>query len=131
VTVVMLDLYGAHGSAVQSLLGGVGYALLLLSVAILTPTGRRTEAESGTATLAPTALGLGDVKLAGGVGVVLGWTSTDALLVGIALMAIGHLGWSGGCAALRSIKMVHTMHGSALGPWILAAALVASATAPT
>ncbi len=127
-TVVVLDLVGDNGSAVRALTGGAGYALLLLAVAVLTPTGRPGRADSGSATLAPTALGLGDVKFAAGVGTVLGWTSTSALLTGIACMAIGHLAWASGCAALRSIGVVRAMNGSALGPWIAASAMVVSAT---
>jgi prepilin signal peptidase PulO-like enzyme (type II secretory pathway) len=129
-SVVVLDLLGGSGIAVRALAGGAGYALLLLAVAVLTPTGRPGRADSGTATLAPTALGLGDVKFAAGVGIVLGWTSISALLTGIALMAIEHLVWTCGCAALRPTGVVRAMNGSALGPWILAAALAVSATSP-
>ncbi len=127
-TVAVLDLIGDSGSAVRALAGGAGYALLLLAVAVLTPMGRQARADLGYATLAPTALGLGDVKFAAGVGTVLGWTSTSALLTGIACMAIGHLAWASGCAALRSIGVVRAMNGSALGPWIAASAMVVSAT---
>lgn len=129
-TVVILDLVGDNGSAVRALTGGAGYALLLLAVAVLTPTGRPGRADSGTATLAPAALGLGDIKFASGVGIVLGWASTNALLTGIAFTAIGHLAWTSGCVALRPTGVVRAMNGSALGPWILTAALAVSATSP-
>jgi len=126
VAVGILTAFGVPGSAVRAVLCGVGYAGVLLAIALFTPTGQPRGAEAGTAPLpVATALGLGDVKLAAGLGVVLGWTSLPALIAAIAVTAATHFLWILGCAVARRSGQVSGMSGTALGPWMVLGAVAA------
>jgi len=126
VAVGILTAFGVPGSAVRALLCGVGYAGVLLAIAVFTPTGQPRGAEAGTAPApAATALGLGDIKLAAGLGVVLGWTSLPALIAAIAVTAATHFLWIIGCAVARRAGQGSGMSGTALGPWMVLGAVVA------
>ncbi len=122
----ILTAFGVPGSAVRALLCGVGYAGVLLAIAVFTPTGQPRGAEAGTAPApAATALGLGDIKLAAGLGVVLGWTSLPALIAAIAVTAATHFLWIIGCTVARRAGQGSGMSGTALGPWMVLGAVVA------
>jgi len=126
VAVGILTASGVPGSVVRALLCGVGYAGALLAIAVFTPTGQPRGAEAGTAPLpVATALGLGDVKLAAGLGVVLGWTSLPALIAAIAVTAATHFLWIIGCTVARRTGQGSGMSGTALGPWMVLGAMVA------
>ncbi len=126
VAVGILTAFGVPGSAVRAVLSGVGYAGVLLAIVLCTPTGKPRGAEAGTAPAPPvTALGLGDVKLAAGLGVVLGWTSLPALIAAIAVTAATHFLWILGCTVARRAGQVSGMSGTALGPWMVLGAVVA------
>ncbi len=126
VAVGILTAFGVPGSAVRAVLCGVGYAGVLLAIALFTPTGQPRGAEAGTAPLpVATALGLGDVKLAAGLGVVLGWTSLPALIAAVAVTAATHFLWILGCAVARRSGQGSGMSGTALGPWMVLGAMVA------
>jgi len=126
VVVGILTAFGVPGSAVRAVLCSVGYAGVLLAIALFTPTGKPRGAEAGTAPAPPvTALGLGDVKLAAGLGVVLGWTSLPALIAAIAVTAATHFLWILGCTVARRAGQVSGMSGTALGPWMVLGAVVA------
>ncbi len=125
-TVGVLATLGVPGSAVRALLCGLGYAAVLLAIAVCTPTGRTRGAEAGTAPApAVTALGLGDIKLAAGLGIVAGWTSLPALTAALALGAVTHLLWSLGCTLARRTGHASGMSGTALGPWMVLGAVLA------
>ncbi len=126
VAVGILTAFGVPGSAVRAVLCSVGYAGVLLAIALFTPTGKPRGAEAGTAPAPPvTALGLGDIKLAAGLGVVLGWTSLPALIAAIAVTAATHFLWILGCTVARRAGQVSGMSGTALGPWMVLGAVVA------
>lgn len=125
-TVGILTAVGVPGSLPRALLCSFGYAAALLGIAIFTPTGRPRSTQAGSvAATSVTALGLGDIKLAAGLGVVLGWTSLPALTAAIALTAITHLLWVLCCAVARMIGHSSGMSGTALGPWMVLGAMVA------
>jgi len=126
VAVGILTAFGVPGSAVRAVLCSVGYAGVLLAIALFTPTGQPRCAEAGTAPAPPvTALGLGDIKLAAGLGVVLGWTSLPALIAAIAVTAATHFLWILGCTVARRAGQVSGMSGTALGPWMVLGAVAA------
>jgi len=126
VAVGILTAFGVPGSAVRAVLCSVGYAGVLLAIALFTPTGQPRGTEAGTAPAPPvTALGLGDIKLAAGLGVVLGWTSLPALIAAIAVTAATHFLWILGCTVARRAGQVSGMSGTALGPWMVLGAIVA------
>jgi len=126
VAVGILTAFGVPGSVVRALLCGVGYAGALLAIAVFTPTGHPRGAEVGTAPLpVATALGLGDIKLAAGLGVVLGWTSLPALIAAVAVTAVTHFLWIIGCTVARRAGQGSGMSGTALGPWMVLGAMVA------
>lgn len=125
-TVAILSGLGLQGSIVRALACGVGYAAVLLVIALGTPTGRPEPGAGGTASAptAATALGLGDIKLAVGLGLVLGWSSLAALTAALAVTALGHLQWLIGCTMARRLHR-RGMNGSALGPWMVLGAILA------
>ncbi len=105
---------------------GPGYALALLLFAVFAPTGPAVTAEAGSVrTAAPAALGLGDIKLAVGVGVVLGWTSVTVVIGAVFLTAAGHLLWLIGCTVARRTGRSYGMTATALGPWMVGGAVAA------
>lgn len=74
------------------------------------------------ALLSPAAMGMGDVKLAGLIGLVLGWFGVDAWLIGLA----GAFVIGGVVAAVALILRRVTLRGSLpFGPSMLAGALIA------
>lgn len=126
VTVVSLQATGVGDGAVRAVLSGAGYAGALLLFALLAPTGNRVSAEAGSvATPTPAALGLGDIKLAVGLGVVLGWTSLTALTGALFLTAAGHLLWLIGVSLTRRAGHSRGMTATALGPWMVLGATTA------
>jgi leader peptidase (prepilin peptidase)/N-methyltransferase len=133
VAVAVLATAGVRGSVLGAVVGGIGYPLVLLAVAVLTPTRATPGAvpagsSGGTATMAttrPTALGLGDVKLALGVGIVAGWSSPATVTTALLLTAAGHLVWVIGCGIGRRAKVRSGLSGTALGPWMVAGCVAA------
>lgn len=126
--VLVLQLTGTGDGALRAALSGAGYALVLLLVALFAPTGRRAAAETGSVqTGTPAALGLGDIKLAVGLGVVLGWTSVTAVTGAVFLAAAGHLLWLIGCTAAHRCGLSRGMTATALGPWMVAGGVAALA----
>ena len=133
VAVAVLAAAGVQGSVLGAIVGGIGYPVVLLAIALLTPTratpGAATAGSSGaTATMPitrPTALGLGDVKLALGVGTVAGWTSPATLTTALLLTAAGHLLWVIGCRIGRSTTRPSDLSGTALGPWMVTGCVTA------
>ncbi|GAB2920035.1 hypothetical protein GCM10027047_16800 [Rhodococcus aerolatus] len=131
--VVVLALTGVPGSVLWAVVGGIGYPLVLLAIALLTPTratpAAATAGSGGDATTVPatrpTALGLGDVKLAVGVGIVAGWGSPAALTTALLLTAAGHLLWVIGCSIGRHAGARSGLSGTAMGPWMVAGGLAA------
>ncbi len=122
----ILTAWGIPGRPVLAVLCGLGYAGVLLAIAVFTPTGQAPSVEAGSvAATSVTALGLGDIKLAAGLGIVLGWTSLPALTAAAALTAITHLLWVLGCAAARKMGHSRGMSGTALGPWMVLGAVAA------
>ncbi|GAA1662974.1 A24 family peptidase [Kribbella yunnanensis] len=76
-------------------------------------------------------LGGGDVKLAGGIGIALGWLGWPAVFAGAAL---GFVLMAVVCLALLAARRITLRHSVSFGPFMLAGALVAvllSAAAPT
>lgn len=127
-TVLVLQLTGTGDGALRAVLSGAGYALVLLLVALFAPTGRRAVAEAGSVqTATPAALGLGDIKLAVGLGVVLGWTSVTAVTGAVFLAAAGHLLWLIGCTTAHRCGLSRGMTATALGPWMVAGGVAALA----
>lgn len=134
--VLVLALTGVPGSVLGAVVGGIGYPLGLLAIALLTPT-RATPAtpaapaagpgggETTVPTTRPTALGLGDVKLAVGVGIVAGWSSPATLTTALLLAAAGHLLWVIGCSVGRRAGTRSGLSGTALGPWMVAGGVAA------
>jgi leader peptidase (prepilin peptidase)/N-methyltransferase len=132
VAVGLLTAFGVPGSAVRAVLCGVGYAGVLLAIAVFAPTGRPLGAEAGTVSApAATALGLGDIKLAAGLGIVVGWTSFTALTAALAFTAVTHVLWSLGCTVARKTGHTSGMSGTALGPWMVLGAMLALYLAST
>jgi leader peptidase (prepilin peptidase)/N-methyltransferase len=125
VAVVALQAAGVGDGAVRAVLSGAGYALALLLFAVFAPTGKSLPAESGSVrTATPTALGLGDIKLAVGLGVVLGWSSVAAVTGAVFLTAAGHLLWLIGVTLARRGGHSRGMTATALGPWMVLGAVV-------
>jgi leader peptidase (prepilin peptidase) / N-methyltransferase len=103
--VVVADLAGGDLDALQGLLGFLAYGVGLLIVALIAPTG----------------MGMGDVKLAGLIGLVLGSIGLD--LVGVAAVA-GIL--FGGVGAIVALVLGATRKTRVpYGPFMAAGALVA------
>lgn len=128
VAVVVLQATGVGDGAVRAVLSGAGYALALLLFALFAPTGRTVSAEAGSVrTAAPAALGLGDIKLAVGLGVVLGWTSVAAVTGAVFFTAAGHLLWLIACTLARRGGWSRGMNATALGPWMVLGAAAALA----
>lgn len=126
VAVIALQASGVQDGAVRAVLSGAGYALALLAFALFAPTGRTRSGEAGSVrTSTPAALGLGDIKLAVGLGVVLGWTSVTALTGAVFVTAAGHLLWLIGCTVARRAGYSRAMTATALGPWMVLGAAVA------
>ena len=76
-------------------------------------------------------LGGGDVKLAGGIGIALGWLGWPAVFAGAAL---GFVLMAVVCLALLAARRITLQHSVSFGPFMLAGALVAvlaSAAVPT
>jgi leader peptidase (prepilin peptidase)/N-methyltransferase len=125
VAVVALQAAGVGDGAVRAVLSGAGYALALLLFAVFAPTGKSLPAESGSVrTATPTALGLGDIKLAVGLGVVLGWSSVAAVTGAVFLTAAGQLLWLIGVTLARRGGHSRGMTATALGPWMVLGAVV-------
>lgn len=122
----ILTACGVPGHPLLAVLCGLAYPAMLLAIAVLTPTGHPRRAEAGGVD-APsgTALGLGDIKLAAGLGIVLGWTSLPALTAAIAISAVTHLLWALGCAGARRTGHPSGLSGTALGPWMMLGAVLA------
>jgi len=79
------------------------------------------------ALLVPTGLGLGDVKLAGLLGVFLGWTGWPNLFVGtLAAFALNALV----AAVLLVSRRVTRKGATAFGPWMVAGAAIGALWAP-
>lgn len=132
VAVLVLAVSGVPGSLAGAVAGGLGYPLLLLAIAVLTPTRATVPAPSsgpGSAASAtrPTALGLGDVKLATGVGIAVGWASAPTVVTALLLTATGHLVWVIGCSTARRLGSRSGLSGTALGPWMVAGGVAAIA----
>lgn len=126
VAVIILQVTGEGDGALRAVLSGAGYALALLLFAVLAPTGKTITAEAGRVrTATPAALGLGDIKLAVGLGVVLGWTSMTVLIGAVFLTATGHLLWLIGCTLARRAGRSYGMTATALGPWMVGGAVAA------
>jgi leader peptidase (prepilin peptidase)/N-methyltransferase len=116
---------GNTGPALRALGCGTGYALLLLAIALFTPTGRPLKGDAGaSSSTTATAVGLGDIKLAAGLGIVLGWSSLGALTTALLFTAGGHLLWLFGCTLTKRLRQRHSMSGTALGPWMILGALI-------
>jgi prepilin signal peptidase PulO-like enzyme (type II secretory pathway) len=125
VAVVALQATGVGDGAVRAVFSGAEYALALLLFAVFAPTGKTLPAESGSVrTATPTALGLGDIKLAVGLGVVLGWSSVAAVTGAVFLTAAGHLLWLIGVTLARRAGHSRGMTATALGPWMVLGAVV-------
>ncbi len=118
-------LAGNTAAALRALGCGAGYALLLLAIALFTPTGRPLKGDTGaSSTTTATAVGLGDIKLAAGLGIVLGWSSLGALTTALLITATGHLLWLLGCTLTKRLRQRRSMTGTALGPWMILGALI-------
>lgn len=105
-TLVMACLLGAPWSRLGTALAGM--LLLFAAYAVM-----RLSTRSG--------IGGGDVKLAGVIGLVLGWVGWDAVLVGVAATFI--LGGLFGAVLLAS-RRAEGRTRIAFGPWMLAGAWV-------
>ena len=119
-----------------------GAALALLALASWNPGGQSDWAALGRAAISGTAMfivylvillaypagmGFGDVKLAGVLGIFLGWVGWGALVVGwFAAFVLGGL-YSVGLLLARKAKR---KTGIPFGPWMLAGALVGVAAGP-
>ena len=112
---------GGDGDGVlRAVLSGAGYSLALLLFALFAPTGRGRAAEAGSVrTATPAALGLGDIKLAVGLGVALGWTSVTAVTAALFLTAITHLLWLIAVTVAHRAGWSRSMTATALGPWMV------------
>jgi len=89
-------------------LAGVGICYLLLSVA------------------RPGAMGMGDVKLAGALGLFLGWLGPDTLAVGV----IAGFLLGGGAGVVLLLRGAGRRASIAFGPWLLAGAWVGILAGP-
>ncbi len=126
--VVGLQLTGSGDGAVRAVLSGAGYGLALLLFALIAPTATTVSAEAGSVrTAAPSALGLGDIKLAVGLGVGMGWTSVTAVTGAVFLTAAGHLLWLIACSTAHRLGYSRGMSATALGPWMVFGAAAALA----
>lgn len=74
----------------------------------------------------PGAMGMGDVKLAGALGLFLGWLGPDALAVG----AIAGFLLGGGAGVVLLLRGAGRMSSLAFGPWLLAGAWVGILAGP-
>ena len=130
VTVFVLHLTGGgDGDGVlRAVLSGAGYSLALLLFALFAPAGRGRTAEAGSVrTATPAALGLGDIKLAVGLGVALGWTSVPAVTAALFLTATTHLLWLLTVTVTRRAGRSPGMAATALGPWMVLGTVAALA----
>ena len=128
VTVLVLHLTGGGDGVLRAVLSGAGYSLALLLFALFAPAGRGRAAEAGSVrTATPAALGLGDIKLAVGLGVALGWTSVTAVTAALFLTAITHLLWLLTVTVTRRAGRSQGMAATALGPWMVLGAVAALA----
>lgn len=75
----------------------------------------------------PSAMGMGDVKLAGALGLFLGWLGPDTLAVG----AIAGFLFAGGAGVVLLLRGAGPRASLALGPWLLAGAWVGILAGPT
>jgi leader peptidase (prepilin peptidase)/N-methyltransferase len=128
VAVLVLHATGVGDGALRAVLCGAGYSLALLLVALLAPTGGRRAAEAGSVrTSTAPALGLGDIKLAVGLGVALGWTSVTAVTAAVFLAAAGHLLWLIAVTVAHRREWSRGMTATALGPWMVLGAVASLA----
>lgn len=125
--VIGLQLTGSGDGAVRAVLSGAGYGLALLLFALLAPTATTVSAEAGSVRTAAPALGLGDIKLAVGLGVGMGWTSVTAVTGAVFLTAAGHLLWLIACSTAHRLGYSRGMNATALGPWMVFGAAAALA----
>ncbi len=125
--VVGLQLTGSGDGAVRAVLSGAGYGLALLLFALIAPTATTVSAEAGSVRTASPALGLGDIKLAVGLGVGMGWTSVTAVTGAVFLTAAGHLLWLIACSTAHRLGYSRGMSATALGPWMVFGAAAALA----
>jgi len=125
--VIGLQLTGSGDGAVRAVLSGAGYGLALLLFALIAPTATTVSAEAGSVRTASPALGLGDIKLAVGLGVGMGWTSVAAVTGAVFLTAAGHLLWLIGCSTAHRLGYSRGMSATALGPWMVFGAVTALA----
>ena len=128
VTVIVLHLTGNGDGVLRAGLSGAGYSLALLLFALFAPAGRGRTAEAGSVrTATPAALGLGDIKLAVGLGVALGWTSVPAVTAALFLTATTHLLWLLTVTVTRRAGRSPGMAATALGPWMVLGTVAALA----
>jgi leader peptidase (prepilin peptidase) / N-methyltransferase len=113
---------------------GVGVALLIVAALLASDAGRLTRALAGLAILyvayfamrfaSPTSIGGGDVKLAGLLGLYLGWMAWDGLLIAtVAAFVIG----GAQAMILLARRRAHRRTRIAFGPAMIAGAWLAIA----
>lgn len=126
--VLVLHASGVGDGALRAVVCGAGYALALLLFALLAPTARPRSAQAGSVrTATPPALGLGDIKLAVGLGVALGWTSVTAVTGALFLTAAAHLLWLITVTVAHRAGWSRGMTATALGPWMVLGAVASLA----